>query len=97
MTAKEERSFIIRSYPIYRLFNVLAGTVIAAGLLLAAGLSNSAADLLVGTGLSAFLGARVNEKTTLGVLVLTAGICALIVFMQSLYFAAKSKETIPVV
>jgi len=97
LSPQEERNFSIRSYPIYRLFNVLAGTVIGAGLLLAAGLSNSAADLLAGTDLSAFLGARVNEKTTLGVLILTAGVCAIIVFLQSIYFSAKVKATTPVV
>ncbi|GEM_PF-2997828 len=92
MITQEERQMSIRSLPIYKGLSILIGLVAASGLILAADLSNSASDVFVGTGLDSLLGLRVNEKVALATLVLTAGISVLILFLQSLYSAAKWKK-----
>ena len=92
MITQSERQLSIRSLPIYKGLTLLTGLVAGAGLILAADLSNSAADLFVGTGLASLLGLRVNEKVALATLVLTAGISVLIMFLQSLYSAAQWKK-----
>jgi len=96
MSTQEERRTIIHNYPIYRALSILVGIVIAGGLIFAMAMSNGASDLLAGTKISSLMGLRVNEKTTLSVLIMASVLCAFIVFLQHLYFVAKEKAVTPV-
>jgi hypothetical protein len=96
VTAHEERTIIIHKYPIYRGFSILIGIFIAAGLLLAMDLSNSAKDVFAGTEIGSLLSLRTNEKITLCVFAVTAIACALVLFFQSLYFGVQERRITPV-
>ncbi len=96
MSTHDERKTIINKYPVYRIFTLLIGLVIAGSILLGAALANSAKDVLAGTGLGTFLGARANEEASLGIFVIAAIICVSIMYFRYLYFIAKEKELMPV-
>ena len=96
MSTQDERKTIINKYPIYRGLTLLLGMVITMGLLLGAILASSARDLLAGTGLGDFMGAKANEGASLGILTLSAVICVSIIYLRNLYFLAKNKELQPV-
>jgi hypothetical protein len=97
MSPQEERNTIINKLPIYRGLTLLLGLVIACGIILGATLANSAKDLLAGTGLGSFLGARANEEASLGTFVIAAIIFGLILYCRYLYFVSKDKSLMPVI
>ncbi|MDR3671505.1 MAG: hypothetical protein P4L36_11710 [Holophaga sp.] len=96
MPTHDEQQIIIHHYPIYRGLTILMGVVIAAGMIIGMGLSNSAATLLAGSSFGSFLGTRVNEKISLCMLFATLGLSVAIFFARSWYCAVKTREAAPV-
>ena len=96
MLTVDERKIMMHEFPIYKGLTILFGIVIAVGVITAMVMSNSASTMLQGSSFSSFLGARVNEKVSLGIFFMTGVACLLIFVLRSMYFAAKTREIPPV-